>query len=359
MPIKPTDKPIKSATETKPLQPDTPPNSLNPPPNPLYGQFADARALIGHVASGSLIVAGMGGPPGLGKTHLAEQVLVERGFKLWDDADEPSPKSFIVFSGSVAALIQIAYRMRDGGVIVLDDADGLFLEGGRDGINTMKQLLLGKPVRTVTNFTKEALENQERDDALAPTRFQTQVRFVVCTNDNFGDVSARMRPHIEALQSRGLQMVRLSLNPRHHLDYTLDLIADHDLFLSPQATREGRRTSLAGAQEIADWLRERGYHLNPGPSPRAALDAANGWRLERKLWRGLLAPDIRATPLLPTSEIPPRRVLLPRSQRPGYVAPVANLHTAKRQRQREAAQAPDHQQKQETEALLRQMTLLV
>ena len=362
MPIDPTAKTKSAQPVALPDDPIPAPTATPPPPNPLYQQFADARALIGHVASGKMTMAGTGGPPGLGKTHLAERVLTEHGFKLWDADSAPTPKSYVVFSGSTAALIQIAWQMRDGGVIVLDDADGLFLEGGRDGINLMKQLLLDKPERTVTNFTREALESQERDDStLAPTRFQTKARFVVCTNDSFGEVSTRMKPHIAALQSRGLQMVRLSDNPRHHLDYTLDLIADHDLFLTPQATREGRCTSLAGAQEIADWLRERGYWLNPGPSPRAALDAAKLWRLEPENWRRMMERDIRKAPLLPISgpdsEIPPRRVLVPRTQRPGYVAPAANLHTQNRRRQREAAKYPDHQRKQDSQTVLRKLGL--
>ena len=315
--------------------------------NPIYEQLSDARSLIGSVADSHLVVAGIGGPSGMGKTYIAEATLAERGFKpLADDDDAPTKMSYLTFRGTMAALVQNAWLMREGGVIVLDDADGLFLKGGVDNANMMKQLLLPENKRQISNDNMRAraaqIASQSRvpglgQRSIAPPRFTTQVRFVVCSNEDFDNVSSRMRPHIDALRSRGLQLVRLSTDPRHNLEYVLDLIADHDLLLSPQTPCVG----LRGAQEIADWLRERGYYLKPGVSVRTAIEAAKLRRHHPGAWRRMMERGARDQPVLPASEIPPRRVLLPPAQRPGYHPPVASLNTERRRARRIAANAPD------------------
>ena len=345
---------------TGPVPECDPTSNLNPNANlnPIHQQLSDAHNMIGNVADGDLVVAGIGGPSGMGKTRLAERTLTERGFKALDDDDTtPTDRSYVVFRGTMAALVQTAWLMRGGGVIVLDDADGLFLQGGLDNMNMLKQLLLNQPTRQISHHTMKAQAKQAvgpgQQQTVAPPRFATQVRFVVCSNEDFDNASARMRPHVEALRSRGLQLVRLSTDPRHNLEYVLDLIVDHDLLLSPQTPRVG----VQGAQEIADWLRDRGYYLKPGVSVRTAIEAAKMRRLYPNDWRRYMERDVRDTPVLPATEIPPRRVLVPPAQRPGYERPVASLNTELRRAKRIAANAPDAASKKNAQMVFRALTL--
>ena len=148
-----------------------------------------------------------------------------------------------------------------------------------------------------------------------------------------------MRPHIEALVSRGLQSVRLSTDPRDHLRYVLDLIHDHDLLM-----RDG--ISLRAAQDVADWFGERAYYL-PSVSVRAAVMAAQMRRLHPDSWQRKMERDIRPEPVADPRDVPERRIIVPRSQRPDYVPPVASARTLQRRAQREAANRPDAQSKKD------------
>jgi len=327
-------------------------------PNPLYLQFQDARDLISYVADGALVVAGIGGPPGLGKSHLAEQVLIERGFKQWCEGEEATAKSYYKFVGTRAALAHMAYVFRVGGIIILDDADSLLLQGGRVHAELMKQLLDTTLVRHVMHHSERARENDARplgkQKSITPSAFETRARFIICSNEDFGNVSETMRPHLDALKSRGLRLIRLSPDPRHHLDYALDLICDQDLLRTvPQPY------SLHVTQDVIDWLCERAYWLTPGVSPRIALEAAKMRRLDPEGWRRKMESEIRAAPVLPDSELPSRRVYVPVTQRPEYVPPLANAKTQDRKRQRVAAMHPNHQQRKETQDFVRAITLTV
>ena len=66
---------------------------------------------------------------------------------------------------------------------------------------------------------------------------------------------------------------------------------------------------------------------------------------------------MRDIPVLPAAEIPPRRVLVPPAQRPGYERPVASLSTERRRVQRIAASAPDAAAKKGAQEVYRALTL--
>lgn len=242
--------------------------------NPLHQQFADAKLLIQAVGRGEIVCCGLSGPAGQGKTRLVEETLTAMGVE------------YRLFNGSRAALIGQAYELRDGGVLLVDDADSLILEGGLAGVNLLKSLLLPKPVRHVVN---DSIPARRGDPGFAPARFDTRVCIIVCSNIDLDNVPPKMRPHMDALIDRGLRFVRLSTDRLDHLDYVLDLIINHDLLRS-------RGVSLRQVQEIVDWLCRRVYLLRT-ISVRRAIDAADLQRRHQADWRRFADLDLLPEPV--------------------------------------------------------------
>lgn len=262
--------------------------------NPLRKQLQLAEKRIEHVANGVFVCAGISGPPGVGKTYLTESILTRL------------KKKYIIFNGTSPELRNAAYAMRWGGVIVIDDADGIVVNKSVEKTNLMKQLTDNKPTRLIRNYTLTARNSKDESDA--PAVFKTSAGIIWLTNSDLDAADPAMIQHIQALKDRGLNPIRLSRDRLDILDYVLDLIIEKNVL-----QREVHGLSLNEAQEVVNWLCESVWTLET-VSARMAIEAAKYRHHDPDNWREQMALELLPKPIsTEPTPIPP--ILIPHNQR--------------------------------------------
>lgn len=270
------------------------------PANPLPDQIATARDLVDLVAAGKRVCAAVSGPPGLGKTHLVTSVLARRGVR------------FEVVDGSPAGLITKAFEFAEGGVLLLDDADGLVIGGGARQASLLKRLLAPEPIREIVNETKMAQNNND----LTPPRFLTRCGVVWLTNLDIQDprlTKSKQRHHFDALKSRGIRPVEITGEPHWILDYLLHLITEHDL-LRPMGLKR------AEAQEVVGFVCRNAWQLDE-LSIRCVKEIAQVRHDLPRTWERNLQRLFRARPCSAAPCPRPPRVLTPTERAGGISEP--------------------------------------
>jgi len=155
----------------------------------------------GHVRS--MIVSG---PPGVGKSFGVEQVLGKNKL-LADLASDESLKKYDIVKGSMTALGLYAklYQYRhDRNVLVFDDCDSLFFD--IISMNLLKAALDSSKTRRI-NWLADSNMLRKED---IPNSFDFNGGIIFITNLDFERVSPKLKPHVEALESRC-----------HYLDLTI------------------------------------------------------------------------------------------------------------------------------------------
>lgn len=145
----------------------------------------------------ALIVSG---PAGLGKSYGIERALAKA-----EREDETGTFQYDVINGSISAVgLYIAlYRMKDGGIVVLDDADDVFRD--ETALNLLKAALDSSEHRVIS-WRKQAhwLEAEGIED-----RFEFEGRVIFLTNIDFERQVNSGRPgavHFKALMDRSLYL---------------------------------------------------------------------------------------------------------------------------------------------------------
>lgn len=151
----------------------------------------------------SMIVSG---PPGVGKSFGVEQELSKHGL-IADLASNESLRKYDIVKGSMTALGLYAklYQYRhDRNVIVFDDADQIFFDVV--SMNLLKAALDSSKSRRINWLADSSLLRKED----IPNSFDFRGGIIFITNIDFERVSPKMKPHMEALESRC-----------HYLDLTI------------------------------------------------------------------------------------------------------------------------------------------
>lgn len=230
--------------------PDTSPETDEEIGIRLTKRFNTLNRMIAGIIKGvvpSLIVSG---PAGLGKSFPVEKALEER--KLEDENFK-----FDIVKGSISAVgLYIAlYRMSEGGVLVIDDADDVFRD--ETALNILKGALDSNGKRVIS-WRKQAHWLEELD---IPDRFEFAGQVVFLTNIDFeaqvvkGGSSA---PHFKALMDRSL-----------YLGLTLRTLQDYMVRIRQVVENEGMLARYgfkkADCSELMDFInenRKRFYHLS-------------------------------------------------------------------------------------------------
>lgn len=168
-----------------------------------FGMLEDMTRAVkkGHVRS--MIVSG---PPGVGKSYGVEAVLSKN--KLFAElATDQSLLKYEIVKGSMTALGLYAklYECRHPRhVLVFDDCDALFFDV--ISMNLLKAALDSSRTRRINWLADSSM--LKREDI--PNSFDFHAGIIFITNMDFERVSPKLKPHVEALESRC-----------HYLDLTI------------------------------------------------------------------------------------------------------------------------------------------
>lgn len=164
----------------------------------LSRRFDALDRMAAGVIKGVVPALIVSGPAGLGKSYGIERALEAH-------SREHVDFKYDVINGSISAVgLYIAlYRMREGGVVVLDDADDVFRD--ETTLNILKAAL-DSSERRVISWRKQAnwLEAEGIED-----RFEFEGRVIFLTNVDFERQVASGRPgsvHFKALMDRSLYL---------------------------------------------------------------------------------------------------------------------------------------------------------
>lgn len=215
----------------------------------LSKRFNTMDRMIAGIIKGivpSLIISG---PAGLGKSFPVEQALEAHKAE-----DENFTFDIIKGSASAVGLYIALYRMSEGGVLVIDDADDVFRD--ETALNILKGALDSNGKRIIS-WRKQAHWLEEQD---IPDRFEFAGQVVFLTNIDFeaqvlkGGSTA---PHFKALMDRSLY---LGLTLRTLQDYMvrIRMVIEGGMLDKYDFAREQKDEILA----FVDEHRRRFYHLS-------------------------------------------------------------------------------------------------
>ncbi len=166
----------------------------------LTKRFSALDRMAAGVIKGVVPALIVSGPAGLGKSYGIEQALAKA-----EREDMTGDFQYDVINGSISAVgLYIAlYRMKDGGVVVLDDADDVFRD--ETALNLLKSALDSSEHRVIS-WRKQAhwLEAEGVED-----RFEFKGRVIFLTNIDFERKVESNSPgavHFKALMDRSLYL---------------------------------------------------------------------------------------------------------------------------------------------------------
>lgn len=146
------------------------------------------------------------GAPGVGKTHGVEAVLSLQ------EANDAKFRKYEIVKGKVSPLMLYSklYEYRDAGdVLVFDDCDSVLDED--TSLNILKAALDSGDRRVINwNTTSKFLVTND-----LPTSFEFEGAVIFITNTKFENNRTKLRPHLEAIESRC-----------HYLDLTIDTVRE-------------------------------------------------------------------------------------------------------------------------------------
>ena len=278
------------------------PKNLRPIPPPVLDEPSDRPVLLldqlnffrddlRALVEGKRNVVAMFGPTGIGKTHIVRKMIGDL---------RPMVPVEPLLHATLSALVDTVWRLRDGGIVLLDDADALWRVSRNYPL--IKTLFAPERERIVAYASKTAIRaERDGDESVPPPMFPTRCQFVVLSN-----ADETTTKHLAAIAGR-MESVRLSHDRLHLLDYISYLICEEDLLCKRDVTFEDARA-------ILHWLTANVYRLH-SVSVTAVLAAADAQQRHGKRWEAFLSTKYMAEKPVSTMSPPEPWVLLPPSQR--------------------------------------------
>jgi hypothetical protein len=217
--------------------------------NALLTQLQDIHDVADAVARGVLVSVGISGAPGIGKTFT-----VNRSIRRAQKKTGINIPVEVYSDATTAALIQKLWDFRQGGILILDDADQLLTGGGERQANLMKKVLDKDPVREIVSDSCRAQSGQG-----APPRFMTRAQVIWIGNtdlDNPVGLPKKILPHIQAMRSRLSFYLPMANDPSCALDYVLWLGTTKGMLANEGFKRAEVSDAVHWFVDHAEYLRE-------------------------------------------------------------------------------------------------------
>ena len=188
----------------------------------LDQRFEILKQMTLAVKQGAMRGMIVSGPPGVGKSHGVEEVLLRQN--LFNQIADRDP-NYEVVKGTLSS-VGLYAKLHDykeaGDVLVFDDADNIFFD--MLSLNLLKAALDSSKKRVLSWNTDSRLLRGEG----IPNQFEFKGSVIFITNLKFDTMkSQKLRDHLDALQSRC-----------HYLDLTLDTMRDKVLRIK-QIAKDG------------------------------------------------------------------------------------------------------------------------
>lgn len=213
------------------------------------------------------------GPPGVGKSYGVETIT-----DMYDAECKMSGEKFSkveVVKGSMTpiGLYQTLYNMSSAGdILVFDDCDSILFD--ETCLNMLKAVLDSGKKRTISWKSESAALRREG----IPDKFDFKGAVIFISNVNFDTASKRIKPHLEALQSRC-----------HYVDLEMDGIEDRFLRIE-QIVEDGMLDEYGfgseGVKGLIGFMKENGERLRE-ISLRMVLKIADLKKMDEDNWQDL------------------------------------------------------------------------
>jgi hypothetical protein len=190
--------------------------------NPLYEQLTMFEEDVTLCALREATGAGISGPTGLGKTYIVNKVCRKCNIK------SPTP-----IKATPAGFKISLYHHKDDALLFFDDFDKIF--SSQDLVNIVKDAV--EPVfhpdghimnRKIVNQSDKTYMNAAKavpNPNITPPEFWIKPAIIAATNvDVIGGITEKMRPHFDAVQSKGLRFRVLNRERDNIHDYVCDVV---------------------------------------------------------------------------------------------------------------------------------------
>lgn len=190
---------------------------------------------VANGACRSLIISGA---PGVGKSHMIEQILGPK--------KEAALINYRVISGACTGikLYEAMYKGRDEDfVLVIDDADGIFLDN--NGVSILKAGLDTKKVRNISWLSNSSQLHG------TPETFEYKGRMIFITNLKFDQYKkdSKLGTHMRAFQDRCTYLDLCLHTKRDIMAWVIRLVSKNHILVQHDLSHEQET-------EVLDWMKK-------------------------------------------------------------------------------------------------------
>ena len=236
-------------------------------------RFAILDQMTNAAVDGTVRGLIVSGPPGVGKSYGVETITDAYDAECKMSGEKFSKVEVCKGSMTPIGLYQTLYNMSSkGDILVFDDCDTILFD--EQCLNMLKAVLDSGKKRTITWKAESAALRREG----IPDRFDFKGAVIFITNVNFDTASKRIKPHLEALQSRC-----------HYVDLEMDGTEDRFLRIE-QIVEDGMLDEYEfgddGVKELITFMKDGAEALRE-ISLRMVLKIADLKKMDEDNWQDL------------------------------------------------------------------------
>lgn len=238
-------------------------------------RFAILDQMTNAAVDGTVRGLIVSGPPGVGKSYGVETITDTYDAECKMSGEKFSKVEVCKGSMTPIGLYQTLYNMSSkGDILVFDDCDTILFD--EQCLNMLKAVLDSGKKRTITWKAESSALRREG----IPDRFDFKGAVIFITNVNFDTASKRIKPHLEALQSR-CHYVDLEMDGTEDRFLRIEQIVEDGMLDEYEFGAEGVKELITFMKDGAEALREISLRMVLKIADLRKMDEANWQDLAR------------------------------------------------------------------------------